>query len=76
MTGICKFCGESKDLRIGGRWNCAEAETIIDEGLDMRDKGIGESDEPAKYAGDKLRLLIEKGWRRTTSYQRNQLKIK
>lgn len=63
MTGICKFCGESKDLREGGCWDCAEAEAIIDEGLDMRDNGInGEKNRAAIFAGEKLRLLIQKGW--------------
>ncbi len=43
-------------------FDCAEAESIIAEGLDMWDKGKNGKEEPAKTAMDKLQLLIEKGW--------------
>ena len=64
MTGECKSCGKNKDLRLGHCWDCAEAESIIEDGTDMRDKGIFDNgtDRPAKTAMEKLRLLIEKGW--------------
>lgn len=64
MNGICKFCGDNTDLREGGCFACVEAEAIIDEGLDMRDKGIdGKENVAAKTAGEKLKLLIQKGWK-------------
>lgn len=63
----CKFCGREKETREGGCWECAEAEAIIEEGLDMYDKGLnGEEDVPAKTSGQKLKLLIEKGWKNNT----------
>jgi len=63
MTGICKFCKQKKDLREGGCFDCADAEAIIEEGLDMYDKGIyGIANNKAISAGQKLSLLISKGW--------------
>jgi len=62
MTTVCRFCGKLTDTRMGGCFDCAEAEAIIDEGLDMYDKGINGSTIPCKSSGEKLKLLIEKGW--------------
>lgn len=63
MIGKCKFCGQNLDLRFGGCFDCAEAESIIDSGLDMWDKGInGEKNIPAENASEKLKILISKGW--------------
>lgn len=59
----CKFCGKVADTRLGGCFQCAEAESIIADGTDMYDRGInGEENNPAKSAGQKLKLLIDKGW--------------
>jgi hypothetical protein len=53
----CKICGkESGDTRLGVCWECAEAESIIDSGKDMYDKG------DAKTAMQKLKMLIQYGW--------------
>ena len=63
MTGQCKSCGNKDDLREGHCWDCAEAESIIHEGTDMRDVGIavdGKS-RPANTAMEKLQYLIKKG---------------
>ena len=60
----CKTCGKKAELRLGYCWECAEAESIIFEGTDMRDKGMvfdGE-ERPAKTAMEKLQFLIKKGW--------------
>jgi predicted ATP-dependent serine protease len=64
MTAECKCCGKKKELRIGVCWDCAEAESIIDDGTDMRDNGtvIDGERRPAKTAMEKLKLLIERGW--------------
>jgi hypothetical protein len=40
MTGQCKCCDRTKDLRIGFCFDCAEAESIIKEGTDMYDEPI------------------------------------
>ena len=60
----CNVCGKTAELRFGTCWDCAEAESIIFEGTDMYEKGLNKSDEPAKKPMDKLRLLIQKGWRK------------
>ena len=52
----CKVCGRNVETRLGTCWACAEAESIINEGKDMYDKGS------AKTAMEKLKMLIEKGW--------------
>ena len=75
--GQCKFCGKESDLRMGGCFDCAEAEAIIAEGLDMYDKGIGgEENVKAKYPGQKLKMLIDKGWVLLTLIQKKKLNIK
>jgi hypothetical protein len=61
----CSCCKKNKELRFGVCFDCADAETIIDEGLDMYDKGLDESDEPAKSPLSKVKLLIQKGWEYT-----------
>ena len=36
----CQCCKREEDLRLGFCWDCANAESIIKEGLDMYDKEI------------------------------------
>lgn len=56
----CNTCGLKKDTRLGVCYDCVEAESIIDEGLDMNDKPYidGETNPMSK-----LKYLILKGWR-------------
>lgn len=61
----CKICKQNKELRMGVCFDCADAETIIAEGLDMWDKGIDGKEEPAKTALEKVQLLLQKGWHYT-----------
>jgi hypothetical protein len=35
MTGQCICCGRTQDLRLGACWDCAEAESVIEDGTDM-----------------------------------------
>lgn len=58
----CKVCKKDKELRFGVCFDCADAESIISEGLDMWDKGINGTEEPAKTSLQKVELLIQKGW--------------
>lgn len=37
MKGQCKCCGRTSDLRFGACWDCAECESVIEDGTDMRD---------------------------------------
>lgn len=59
----CRICKQNRDLRLEVCYACAEAESIITEGLDMYDKGINGSNVPAQTSLEKLQLLIQKGWR-------------
>lgn len=43
-------------------FDCAEAESIIEDGLDMYDKGIDGSEESTKTSLQKVQLLVQKGW--------------
>ena len=36
----CQCCKREEDLRLGFCWDCANAESIIEEGLDMYDKEV------------------------------------
>ena len=36
----CKCCNREKELRMGFCWDCAEAESVIVEGVDMYDEEI------------------------------------
>ena len=64
MTTKCNVCGEEKDTRLGACFDCAEAEEIIHSGFDMYDKGPdGDEEIPALTAMEKLKFLIQKGWR-------------
>ncbi len=58
----CQCCGKDRDLRMGHCFACVEAESIINDGVDMFDKGINGKDKPAKTAMEKLKFLISKGW--------------
>ena len=68
----CKFCGKGRELRFGGCFECADAESIIAEGRDMWDKGM-ENDEPATSPGQKLKMLIEHGWVKLTETEKEKL---
>lgn len=69
----CKICNkEVNDIRNGVCFDCCEAESIIQTGLDMYDKGLGSDDKPsfndnrgfpANTSMQKLQLLIHKGWK-------------
>ena len=64
----CKVCGYAVNdnvLRLNTCWECAEAESIISEGLDMFDCGmVGlKNKDKAETSMDKLKFLIKKGWR-------------
>ena len=59
----CIICGQNVELRMGYCWKCAEAQSIIAEGLDMREKGSGGQKIKAFQADERLKMLIEKGWR-------------
>lgn len=59
---VCSRDGGGNDLRMGVCFDCAEAEEIIQNGIDMFDKPPKGQTEPAGSAMKKLKFLIEKGW--------------
>jgi len=56
-VAYCASCKRQKDLRMGYCFDCVEAESIIHDGKDMYEKG------DAKTALQKVKFLIEKGWK-------------
>lgn len=61
---VCRICNKERgsETRLGICWSCAEAQSVIHEGLDMYEKGPNNDDAPAKTAMDKLKFLIKLGW--------------
>ena len=57
---ICKVEVGLNGIRLGVCWDCAQAESIIAEGLDMNDKSL--TGEPAKSPLEKVKLLLARGW--------------
>ena len=61
----CKVCKREisiKHLDDGMCLACDDAESIIDEGLDMSDHGPEGNHFTAETAREKLEFLIAKGW--------------
>jgi len=50
---MCRICNEGGDTRLGVCWNCAEAESVIKDGLDMYDKEV------AKTPMEKLKFILK-----------------
>jgi hypothetical protein len=56
----CIICGKEtsfNSIRLEVCWDCAENESILSEGLDIKDKHI-----QATTPMEKLKVLIWKGW--------------
>jgi len=69
MKTLCIICGKAKELRMGFCFSCADAQSIIADGVDMYDDEdhIG-TQIPASEANARLKKLIENGW----SYKSNE----
>lgn len=60
----CLCCKREQELRMGFCFDCAGAESIIDDGTDMFDNELPEKDRiPGSVAINRLRFLIVKGWK-------------
>ena len=64
----CKICNAElpqNELRLSVCWPCAEAESIIAEGIDMFDCGTTglKNKDVAENGMEKLVFLIKKGWK-------------
>ena len=61
MDDKCKICDREEETRMGGCWECVEAEAIIAAGHGFDDKPIerikGYSESMAK-----VKALLNKGW--------------
>jgi len=61
----CNCCNkQTSDLRFGTCFDCAEAESIIEDGFDMYLKNYKDKDKGGSIAMKKLRFLIQKGWKK------------
>jgi hypothetical protein len=62
----CKCCEREKELRFGFCFDCAECESVIEEGLDMYDNeipkegGISTSMSKLKYILKKFKVIENK----------------
>lgn len=59
----CAICGGEKSTRLGVCWDCATAESIIEDGTDMYENGPDGSSKSAVTAMDKVKFLINKNWK-------------
>jgi hypothetical protein len=55
----CKCCNRERDLRFGVCFNCADAESVIEEGVDMWDKEIPKI-EGLSTSLSKLQYILKK----------------
>ena len=63
-VSVCEMCGKSRDLRMGWCWDCATAQNIIHIGQDMHgDDDPNAFKMPVKEVNERLKMLIEKGWK-------------
>ena len=63
----CKCCNKKdKDLRFGFCFDCAEAESIIANGLDMDDEKLPKEEGFSPHMM-KVKHLIKKGWKISNS---------
>lgn len=53
----CKCCNRKKELRLGFCFDCANAESIIEEGTDMWDKPI-EKEEDMSLSMSKVKEIL------------------
>lgn len=78
MTGTCNCCGRNLDLRLGFCFDCAEMESVIADGTDMRDNPVPHTDGFSSHM-DKLKYILDKtkNWERVKkqgvsyTYQQN-----
>ncbi len=59
----CIICDSVHELRLGVCFNCAEAQTILIDGVDMQDKGLDGTSKATKLITERLKFLIKKGWK-------------
>jgi hypothetical protein len=62
----CLCCNKDKELRFGVCFDCAEIQSIIVDGTDMRENGLKEDNKPAKTSLEKVKLLRERGYHKHT----------
>lgn len=66
---ICERETNIENTRLGVCWECATAESIIAEGVDMFDEGL--NGQSAKSPADKVKLLIKCGWEHAAMIERH-----
>jgi len=59
MQEVCKCCEQPKDLRLGVCFDCADAESVIADGVDMWDEEIPKLDGMSIHLS-KLKYILKK----------------
>ena len=62
----CICCGREQELRVGACWDCAEAESVIEYGIDMRDVATPKI-EGLSTSMSKLQYILKKYIKITTT---------
>lgn len=65
----CLICKREKELGGHVCFDCADAESIIEDGTDMYDKGMDSDPVIGSVSLKKLQYLHEKGWKFTGKKQ-------
>lgn len=63
---VCTFCErEGQELRFGGCWECATAQSVLASGRTMFEEDIpGQVELPVSVIDERLKKLIALGWRK------------
>lgn len=59
MAEQCKCCEQTKELRLGFCFDCAELESVIYNGTDMYDNEIPKNEEMSSHM-NKLKYIINR----------------
>lgn len=73
MTGQCICCGRILYLRFGYCFDCADSESVIEDGTDMYDVAIPEIEGLSKSMS-KLQYILRKYMKITTTPPRKEEK--
>lgn len=62
----CVMCGTESDLRMGWCFTCADAQSILCDGVGMMGADTEDGEHlPTVLINARLKMLLDKGWRKT-----------
>ena len=62
----CVMCGAEEDLRMRWCWDCADAQSILCDGVGMMGADTEDGEHlNVKLVNTRLKMLLDKGWRKT-----------